>query len=401
MARNTSCELLTSFSGESAERFAPFFQYSNENRIVRFEIHAVGTDSTTARYSASDQDWKEVNNILRLTTADGFEGVSGVGSSDHERFTDQLLQELQEAANDLSAVHSLDPVEVGNRLQQSCPGLSDVARASIDIALWDLAARKAGVGLCQMFGAKRDSIDAYASLPFYDSIGGHIEKVEDCAKLGFKVFKFHAWGTIEEDVQLIETVKRRFAGSEYRFILDLEGAYDPDAALRLGELMDDDLFLWLEGPLQDEHLDDYAKLRSQLAVMIVPAGYEHYSGEFIRKGIAKNAWDAGRFDVVTVGGISTALELLSLTNAAKTPVEIQSWGHSLTQAANLHVMLANSRTRFFEAPMPKEAYEFGMTNGNLLNRGKAAGPDGPGLGIRVDWDGLPAADYYAYSRLDL
>lgn len=401
MAQDTSCELLTSFSGENAEQFAPFFRYSSENRIIRFEVHAVGTDSTTARYSASDQDWKEVNNILRLTTADGYEGVSGVGSSDHARFDDRLLQELQGTARALVAVRSLDPVEVGRELRASCPEYSDVVRASIDIALWDLAARKADCRLSEMFGAKRDAIDAYASLPFYDSLAEHLKTVEECARAGFRAFKFHAWGSVDEDVQLIEKVKSTFAGSGYRFMVDLEGAYSPDQALRLGELMDDDLFDWLEAPLDDQCFDEYASLRQKLAVALIPAGYDDYSREFIQTGIEKHAWDAARFDVVTVGGISTALELLSIANDAEMPVEIQSWGHSLTQAANLHVMLANSRTRFFEAPMPKAAYEFGMANGNLLNQGRATRPDRPGLGLRVDWDSLADADYYAYSALDL
>jgi L-alanine-DL-glutamate epimerase-like enolase superfamily enzyme len=90
-----------------------------------------------------------------------------------------------------------------------------------------------------------------------------------------------------------------------------------------------------------------------------------------------------------------------IANGAGLPIEIQSWDHSLSQAANLHLMLANERTRYFEAPMPKEAFEFGMTNGNLLDRGRVVAPDGPGLGINVDWVRLSTADFHVYSMLDL
>ena len=58
-------------------------------------------------------------------------------------------------------------------------------------------------------------------------------------------------------------------------------------------------------------------------------------------------------------------------------------------------MLANERTRYFEAPMPKEAFEFGMKNGNLLGRGSVVAPDRPGLGIEVDRDRLATADFYS------
>ena len=57
-------------------------------------------------------------------------------------------------------------------------------------------------------------------------------------------------------------------------------------------------------------------------------------------------------------------------------------------------MLANERTRYFEIPMPKEAYEFGMKNGILLDQGQVVAPEGPGLGIEVDWDNLAMADFY-------
>jgi L-alanine-DL-glutamate epimerase-like enolase superfamily enzyme len=397
----TAIEFLTAFSGESAKEYGPLFRFSEEARIVGVEIRAVGTESTTARYSASDNAFKEVNNILRITTADGFEGISGVNTYHEGEFSKELLLELQGVADDLLVLRSLDPVEVGTMLAKTRPDLSDASRSSIDIALWDLAARKADRPLYKLLGAKRDSMEPYASLPFYDSLPEYVEAVSEYAKLGYRTFKFHVWGLIEEDLRLVELVQQTFADTPYRFMIDLEGAYDFEDALRLGGEMDERLFVWLEGPIDDELLVQYAELRSRLTVPIIPAGYNIYSPEFIRQGIETGSWDAGRFDATEVGGISKALELLMIANDAGMSIEIQSWGHSLAQAANLHLMLANERTRYFEAAMPKEAYEFGMKNGNLLDRGRVVAPDGPGLGIEVDWDILATADFHVYSKLDL
>jgi L-alanine-DL-glutamate epimerase-like enolase superfamily enzyme len=199
-------------------------------------------------------------------------------------------------------------------------------------------------------------------------------------------------------MQLVRLIQETFVGSRYRFMIDLEGAYDIDDALRLGMQMDEGLFIWLEAPIDDTRLDEYAELRGKLAINIIPAGYAVYSPKFIRQGIEAGSWDAARFDTTVVGGISKALELLMIANDSGVPVEFQSWGYSLAQATNLHLMLANERTRYFEAPMPKQAFEFGMKNGNLLDRGRVVAPDGPGLGMRVDWDCLPSADYYVCSR---
>jgi len=383
-------ELVATFSGESAKQYEPFFRFSEETRIVGVEIHAVGTESTTARYSGREEAWKEVNNILRITTADDFEGISGVDSYYQGQFSDEHLLELQDVAAELIALQSLDPVEVGTMLERTRPDLSDAVRSSIDIAFWDLAARKADRPLYELLGAKRHSMEPYASLPFYDSLPEYVEAVSEYAKLGYTTFKFHVWGLIEEDVRLVELVQQTFGDAPYRFMIDLEGAYDLEDALRLGRQMDEGLFVWLEAPIDDGLLVQYGELRSNLAIPIIPAGYSIYSPEFIRRGIEAGAWDAGRFDATTVGGISKAL----------IAIEIQSWGHSLAQAANLHLMLANERTRYFEAPMPKEAFEFGMKNGNLLDRGRVVAPDGPGLGINVDWDRLAKADFHVYSKLD-
>jgi L-alanine-DL-glutamate epimerase-like enolase superfamily enzyme len=394
----TAVELLTAFSGESATQYEESFRFSEESRIVAVEIHAVGTESTTARYSGGSEILKVVNNILRITTADGFEAISGVDSYHQGAFGEDQLLELQSVAADLLALQSLDPVEVGSTLKRTRPDLSDASRSSIDIALWDLAARKADRPLYELLGAKRDSIVPYASLPFYDSLPEYIEAVNEYAKLGYMTFKFHVWGLIEEDSRLVTLVRQTFSDSPYRFMIDLEGAYGLEDALRLGAEMDERLFVWLEGPIDDELLEQYAELTSKLAVPIIPAGSNIYSPEFIRQGIEKGSWDAGRFDATEVGGISKALELVMIANDAGLPIEIDSWGHSLAQAANLHLMLANERTQYFEAAMPKDAYEFGIKNGILLDEGRVVAPQRPGLGIEVDWDRLATADFHVSSK---
>jgi L-alanine-DL-glutamate epimerase-like enolase superfamily enzyme len=400
-AAMNAVELLTAFSGQSAQQYEPFFRFSEETRIVGVEIHAIGTERTTARYSGRREPLKEVNNLLRITTGDGYEGISGVDSYHQEDFSDEHLLELHGVVNDLVTLRSLDPVEVGRMLERMRPDLSDAVRSSIDIALWDLAARKADLPLYKLLGEKRDSMEPYASLPFYDSLPEYVEAVNEYAKLGYATFKFHVWGTIEEDTRLVALIQQTFADSPYRFMIDLEGAYDLEDARKLGGKMDEGLFLWFEAPIGDELLEQYGELRSQLAVQIIPAGYSIYSPEFIRQGIDYGSWDAARFDVTTVGGISKSLQLLMIANDAGMPTEIQSWGHTLTQVADLHLMLANERTEYFEAPMPKQAFEFGMKNGNLLDQGRVVAPDGPGLGINVDWDSLATADFHVFSKPDL
>jgi len=271
-------------------------------------------------------------------------------------------------------------------------------RSSIDIVLWDLAARKAGRPLYELLGAKRESMEPYASLPFYESLPEYIDAVNEYAKLGYKVFKFHVWGDFEKDSSMVELVQQTFADSDFRFMIDLEGAFALDDAVALGGKMDEGKFVWLEAPMDDTLLEQYSVLRSELGQTILPAGYNIYSADFIRRAVEQHSWDAGRFDVTVIGGVSTALELMIIANEAGLPIEIQSWGHALGQAANLHLMLANEHTSYFEAPMPMEAFEFGMKNVIPLKQGRVFAPKGPGLGIEVDWENLDRADFYVRSE---
>ena len=397
---STAIELLTAYSVENAAQYAPHFRYTDHSRIVSVNIHAVGMNNTTARYSGQEAAWSEVNNILRIRTADGYEGISGVDSYYQGPHSDEHLRELASILPTLVRLGSVDPVIVAERLAEAEPGLSDTVRASIDIALWDLAARRAERPLYQLLGGQRRSIDAYASLPFYETVPEHIEAVRANAALGFSTFKFHVWGSIEDDLRLVTRVQDAFAGSNYRFMIDLEGMYGIEDALRLGRKMDEGLFTVLEGPIDDALLAEYADLRDSLGVQLIPAGYTYYSSDYIREAIAAEAWDAGRFDATVVGGISAALVLLIITDAANLPVEIQSWGHSLAQVANLHLMLASERTPYFEVPVPYEVFDFGMKNGDLLDGSRAVVPDGFGLGVEVEWERLPAADFHVHRQYD-
>ena len=396
----SAIELLSAYTGQSAHALAPYFRYSDEARIVGVDIHAVGIDATIARYSGQEPPLREVNNILRIRTADGFEGVSGVDSYHEQQYSDAHLQALRDVVAELPGLRSLDPVEIARKLAQLRPETSDAVRASIDIALWDLAARKAGLPINALLGARRESIESYASLPFYESLPEYVDAVHEYAKFGHTTFKFHVWGSIEQDLELVDLIQRTFADSPYRFMVDLESVYDLNEALRLGEKLDDGLFIWFEAPVNDSDLEQYAELKRKLGQQVIPAGYNIYSPEFITAGIEADAWDAGRFDVTTVGGLTPALELMAIANDRGLPIEIQSWGHTLTQVVNLHLMLANDRTEYFEAPMPKEAFEFGMRNGNLLVGDKAVLPDAPGLGIEVDWGSLDDADFHVHLSLE-
>ena len=83
---------------------------------------------------------------------------------------------------------------------------------------------------------------------------------------------------------------------------------------------------------------------------------------------------------------------MALAEAHGMTVEIQCWGYTLTQAANLHVMLAYSNCTYFEQPVPYPAFEYGAHDVIRTDQeGYVHAPPGDGLGIGLDWKAIEAA----------
>ena len=132
-------------------------------------------------------------------------------------------------------------------------------------------------------------------------------------------------------------------------------------------------------------------------------------------GCKRRCWSRARFDVTVCGGITAARKFFAVAEAHGLRTEIQSWGHTLTAAANLHVMLGlggRLGSTHFELAVPKEIYEVGMLDtiestpvsnveegggGVALGEPVVHAPNSEGLGglgVRVDWLAMEKLAFY-------
>jgi len=182
------------------------------------------------------------------------------------------------------------------------------------------------------------------------------------------------------------SVSAAFASSGLRFMVDLEQLYDYDSAVRLGRALSDMPCDWLEAPLVDTAIDAYAELRRAIDVDIISAGNTVVELPAMADAIARRAWSRLRCDPSNVGGISACTKAMALASAHGLKTELQSYGYPLTQAANLHVMLGVAGCSYFEHPVPIEHYEYACANPIRIDAdGCVSAPDGPGLGLDLDW----------------
>ena len=205
-------------------------------------------------------------------------------------------------------------------------------------------------------------------------------------ELGFPAIKLHTWCSLEKDLALLNHIARSFAKSDIQWIIDLEERYSFKDTLHLLNAFEQMNYGWLEAPFKDTDFKLYRQLRKQSPVPIIPAGNTIFDTALIEIALEMGAWDAIRVDVTKCGGFTSLHTINELAKLYNVPIELQSWGFSLTQAANLHAMLGFGRTSMFELSVPEEKYKQGTTAGLQISDGAIKLNRLPGLGIEMDWD---------------
>ncbi|MDA1313730.1 MAG: mandelate racemase/muconate lactonizing enzyme family protein [Acidobacteria bacterium] len=366
-------------------------------KIERVEVRVVAPSVQRFTWSHDLQEQYMTNTIVRITTDDGVEGVGGVSnytSYDYDRYTCETLRHM------IPALLGKDPLShetLWRGLWSRVFPLPPQALAAIDIALWDLMGKVAGLPIYQLLGGATDRIPSYASTPLLADIPSYLRFVEEMIALGFRAVKFHCWCLPENDIALARAVRKEFPAG-ITFMLDVENNYDLQSALRVGHELADLGFTWFEAPLMDYDLPGYRALTSRVGVPILPSGNWIQDLPAFQHALETRCWSAARTDLTVCGGFTPARKYLSLTEAAGLRCEIMCWGNTLISAANLHLALGTGLCTYYEQPVPWEPYEYGMHDViRTQPDGHVVAPSGPGLGVQIDWPAMEAATIH---RLD-
>ena len=360
--------------------------------IQRIEARAIGPD--VDRYSwASDLDQQYGTlTVVRVLDDSGIEGLGATPSYSTGRFDLSILETLRHLAPRVLGADPQQREAVWYGLQDFALPLLPGAQSTLDIALWDIAAQQAGVPLHQLLGGFRTRVPAYASTPLLADADAYVEFVGELLELGYRAVKFHAWCEPDRDLEMLRKVHAAHGESGIAMMHDGEQRYDRTSALRVARELDAMGFGWLEAPLPDHDLIGYADLRSRVGVPILGGGNDIVDIRSVGDALMRHPWDALRFDVTVAGGLTPSRKLVGLAEGAGLWAELQSWGYTLIQAANLHLGLGMASTGMFELPVPPEPHEFAVANPyKIAADGHVEAPTAPGLGVEVDWERMEAA----------
>ncbi|HEX7928775.1 MAG TPA: mandelate racemase/muconate lactonizing enzyme family protein, partial [bacterium] len=156
-------------------------------------------------------------------------------------------------------------------------GVAIFALSAIDIALWDIVGKKAGLPLYKLWGGFREELPIYGSGCFRGLGGdGMIEKGKRYVKQGFKAIKMqvahvHDLHTDQANVRRM----REALGDGIDIMIDVNQGWTADVALSMGRKFQEYDIYWLEEPVPAHDTDGYLRLARNLDLRIV-GGENHY-----------------------------------------------------------------------------------------------------------------------------
>ncbi|MDR7417680.1 MAG: mandelate racemase/muconate lactonizing enzyme family protein [Armatimonadota bacterium] len=271
----------------------------------------------------------------------------------------------------------------------------------VEVALWDIKGKVAGLPVYKLLGGTHDVLPAYASTGQNRTPAERADDVRRLRDEGFRAVKLRVRNeTLAADVAQVAAV-RQAVGDDMAIMVDANQADTADApfsgphwtyhrALETARVLADYGVTWLEEPLP-RHA--YAELQRLHAASPVPiAGGENNQGLVeLHRLLTDGCYDILQPDVTLCEGLMHLHAFGITANAAGVLVTPHTWGDPLGTVANLHYAASLHKTTFFEFPhdppaFPASAYQQTLKEPLAVRDGMVFLPQGPGLGVELqDW----------------
>ena len=317
--------------------------------------------------------------FARVRTADGAEGLGfsyskragGPGLYAHAR--DVAPELIGEDPNDIGRLWeklAWAGASVGRG------GLAVQAIAALDVALWDLKARRAGLPLAKLLGAYRDGVPCYNTSGGFlssslEAVLGNAHKSLALGIGGIKIKVGHPDSAV--DIGRVQAV-REAIGPAVPLMVDANQQWTRAKALRIGRTLEAYDLTWIEEPLDAHDAEGHAALAAALDTPVATGEMLTSVAEHERM-IRAGAADFIQPDAPRVGGITPFLKVLAMAEQRRLSVAPHF-------AMELHVHLA--------AAYPHEVWvehfdwlEPLFNERLLVAGGKMIVPDRPGLGLTL------------------
>ncbi len=331
---------------------------------------------------ASGAPKNDVHTVLVKVETD--EGVTGWG----EAFSNAGWQATCTALSAIIAprVVGKDPTNIAQIQADLHRGLYNTGRSGpvvfaisgLDIALWDIAAKRAGQPLYQLLGGStRSTLPAYASLLRYGDAKMVVDKIAEALGRGYRLIKLH-----ENKSDIVRAAKKA-CGDKVPLMVDCSCPWTVDEAIAISREWAELNLAWIEEPIYPP--DDHGGLARLRAASPIPvAAGENCSNVFEFKRLFEiGAVGVAQPSVTKIGGVTELRKVFALGEAHGVTVVPHSPYFGPGLLASMHVCAASAR----EVPIERYYCDFAETpfGEQIIPRdGVFTVPQEPGLGKDPD-----------------
>jgi D-galactarolactone cycloisomerase len=352
-------------------------------KIHHIEAHLIRVpfDMGAAPKAFAGMSWTSVDSLfVRVVTEDGLEGW-GEGWG-HVACPTTLAALTSLVGPAFIGRDASDRIGLMNEMQHRLhihgrTGPVVYALSAIEIALWDIAGKRASQPIATLLGGAPRELSAYASLLRYsepDLVAGAVERA---LAQGFEHIKLH-----EERLDAVQ-VARQAAGDSTWLALDTNCPWSVSQAIDKAHALEDLRLAWLEEPVWPP--EDHAGLARVRAATTLPvaAGENVMSLHEFTRMFEVGALDICQPSVIKFGGIAAVAEAATLARAHSVDYVPHCFYFGPGFLASLHLAAALAPTTAFElffGDLEASPYHDAVRAHN----GRLTVPAGPGLGIEPD-----------------
>lgn len=202
-------------------------------------------------------------------------------------------------------------------------GLVGMAIAGIDMALWDLLARRTHQTLTGLLGGSPKPIAAYGGIGF-DGVIGSANAAEAFAKQGFTGVKAKiGYATAAEDLAVVQAM-RAAVGEHVSIMVDYNQSLDPAEAIARLSVLSSEGLEWVEEPSLAHDYQSLAHIRAN-ASMPIQAGENWWGTQDLQHALDAGATDLLMPDIMKIGGVSGWLNAAAMAEAKQLRVSNHLW----------------------------------------------------------------------------
>jgi L-alanine-DL-glutamate epimerase-like enolase superfamily enzyme len=200
-------------------------------------------------------------------------------------------------------------------------GITVMATAAIDTAVWDLVGKLTGQSVGQLLGLRATTVPTYAShgLWISDDLDALQREAAGYVKTGFRAMKMRAGrAQVRDDVAAVRAV-REAIGPDVGLMVDFGSAPSREKAERMAFAMEEFKLLWIEDPVVDEDPLDHAELARKVRTPVC-FGEKVYAPQGFARLIETRACDHLMADLQRAGGVTAWVRIAAMADAARLPL---------------------------------------------------------------------------------